>query len=136
MIVAGFVFCSVSAYMAGLVGSSNSPVSGITICTILFAAVVLAFLMGRHAANGPVATIMIGAVVCCAACIAGDNLQDLKCGYIIGASPWRQQLMLGIGARGERARHGAGAEPAPEGLRHGARDERPSAVAAGARRRR
>jgi putative OPT family oligopeptide transporter len=98
MIVAGFVFCSVSAYMAGLVGSSNNPVSGITICTILFAAVVLALLMGRHAAAGPVATIMIGAVVCCAACIAGDNLQDLKCGYLIGASPWRQQLMLGIGA--------------------------------------
>jgi putative OPT family oligopeptide transporter len=41
---------------------------------------------------------MIGAVVCCAACIAGDTLQDLKCGYLIGASPWRQQLMLGIGA--------------------------------------
>jgi putative OPT family oligopeptide transporter len=98
MIVAGFVFCSVSAYMAGLVGSSNNPVSGITICTILFASLVLALLMGRHAAAGPVATIMIGAVVCCAACIAGDNLQDLKCGYLIGASPWRQQLMLGIGA--------------------------------------
>jgi len=98
MIVAGFVFCSVSAYMAGLVGSSNSPVSGITICTILFASLILALLMGRHAAAGPVATIMIGAVVCCAASIAGDNLQDLKCGYLIGASPWRQQLMLGIGA--------------------------------------
>jgi putative OPT family oligopeptide transporter len=98
MIVAGFVFCSVSAYMAGLVGSSNNPVSGITICTILFASLVLTLLMGRHAAAGPVATIMIGAVVCCAASIAGDNLQDLKCGYIIGASPWRQQLMLGIGA--------------------------------------
>jgi len=75
MIVAGFVFCSVSAYMAGLVGSSNSPVSGITICTILFASLILALLMGRHAAAGPVATIMIGAVVCCAASIAGDNLR-------------------------------------------------------------
>jgi putative OPT family oligopeptide transporter len=98
MIVAGFVFCSVSAYMAGLVGSSNNPVSGITICTILFASLVLALLMGRHSAAGPLAAIMIGAVVCCAACVAGDNLQDLKCGYLIGASPWRQQLMLGIGA--------------------------------------
>jgi putative OPT family oligopeptide transporter len=84
--------------MAGLVGSSNNPVSGITICTILFASLVLALLMGRHAAAGPLAAIMIGAVVCCAACVAGDNLQDLKCGYLIGASPWRQQLMLGIGA--------------------------------------
>jgi putative OPT family oligopeptide transporter len=98
MILAGFVFCSVSAYMAGLVGSSNSPVSGITICTILFAAVILTLLLGRNAAAGPVATIMIGAVVCCAASIAGDNLQDLKAGHMIGASPWRQQVMLAVGA--------------------------------------
>ncbi|MCB1623765.1 MAG: oligopeptide transporter, OPT family [Pseudomonadales bacterium] len=98
MVVAGFLFCSVSAYMAGLVGSSNNPVSGITICTILFAALVLLLLMGPNATIGPVAAIMIGAVVCCAACISGDNLQDLKCGYIVGATPWRQQVMLGIGA--------------------------------------
>ncbi|MBP9591811.1 MAG: oligopeptide transporter, OPT family [Steroidobacteraceae bacterium] len=98
MIVAGFLFCSVSAYMAGLVGSSNNPVSGITICTILFASLVLMLLMGRNAAMGPVAAIMIGAVVCCAACIGGDNLQDLKCGYIVGATPWKQQVMLAIGA--------------------------------------
>ncbi len=98
MIFAGFVFCSVSAYMAGLVGSSNSPVSGITICTILFAAVILMLMLGRDSASGPVATIMIGAVVCCAASIAGDNLQDLKAGQMIGASPWRQQVMLGVGA--------------------------------------
>jgi putative OPT family oligopeptide transporter len=84
--------------MAGLVGSSNNPVSGITIGTILFSALVLLALMGKNAAAGPVAAIMIGAVVCCAACIAGDNLQDLKCGYIVGATPWRQQVMLGIGA--------------------------------------
>ncbi|HPF25282.1 MAG: oligopeptide transporter, OPT family [Steroidobacteraceae bacterium] len=98
MVVAGFLFCSVSAYMAGLVGSSNNPVSGITICTILFAALVLLVLMGPNAELGPVAAIMIGAVVCCAACISGDNLQDLKCGYIVGATPWRQQVMLGVGA--------------------------------------
>jgi len=98
MIVAGFLFSSVSAYMAGLVGSSNNPVSGITIGTILFASLVLAGLMGSDAPLGPIAAIMIGAVVCCAAAIAGDNLQDLKCGYIVGATPWRQQLMLAIGA--------------------------------------
>ncbi len=98
MIVAGFLFSSVSAYMAGLVGSSNNPVSGITIGTILFASLVLTFLMGRDASLGPVAAIMIGAVVCCAAAIAGDNLQDLKCGYMVGATPWRQQTMLAIGA--------------------------------------
>jgi putative OPT family oligopeptide transporter len=98
MIVAGFLFCSVSGYMAGLVGTSNNPVSGITIGTILFSAGVLLMLMGRGSEIGPVAAIMIGAVVCCAACIAGDNLQDLKCGHIVGATPWRQQVMLAIGA--------------------------------------
>ena len=107
MIVAGFLFVSVSAYLAGLVGSSNNPVSGITIATILFASVVLLVLLGSAgqtpvgpggAPLGAVAAIMIGAVVCCAAAVGGDNLQDLKAGYIVGATPWKQQLMLGIGA--------------------------------------
>jgi putative OPT family oligopeptide transporter len=84
--------------MAGLVGSSNNPVSGITIATILFSAVMLLLMMGPDSTIGPVAAVMIGAVVCCAACIAGDNLQDLKCGHIVGATPWRQQVMLAIGA--------------------------------------
>ena len=107
MIVAGFLFVSVSAYLAGLVGSSNNPVSGITIATILFASVVLMVLLGEAgrtavgaggAPLGAVAAIMIGAVVCCAAAVGGDNLQDLKAGYLVGATPWKQQLMLGIGA--------------------------------------
>jgi len=107
MIVAGFLFVSVSAYLAGLVGSSNNPVSGITIATILFASVVLLVLLGESGRNavgpggaplGAVAAIMIGAVVCCAAAVGGDNLQDLKAGYLVGATPWKQQLMLGIGA--------------------------------------
>jgi putative OPT family oligopeptide transporter len=100
MIAAGFLFSSVSAYMAGLVGSSNNPVSGMTICTILFASLVLLMLMDpqAEASVGPVAAIMIGAVVCCAASVAGDNLQDLKAGYIVGATPWKQQVMLAIGA--------------------------------------
>jgi putative OPT family oligopeptide transporter len=98
MIVAGFLFVSVSAYLAGLVGSSNNPVSGITIATILFASVVLMLLLGSNSSIGAVAAIMIGAVVCCAAAVGGDNLQDLKAGYIVGATPWKQQLMLGIGA--------------------------------------
>ena len=98
MIVAGFLFVSVSAYLAGLVGSSNNPVSGITIATILFASVVLVLLLGRDSPIGAVAAIMIGAVVCCAAAVGGDNLQDLKAGYIVGATPWKQQLMLAIGA--------------------------------------
>ncbi len=107
MIVAGFLFVSVSGYLAGLVGSSNNPVSGITIATILFAAAVLLLLMGESGSQpagvggaplGAVAAIMIGAVVCCAAAVGGDNLQDLKAGYLVGATPWKQQLMLGIGA--------------------------------------
>ena len=107
MIVAGFLFVSVSGYLAGLVGSSNNPVSGITIATILFASVVLLMLLGKDgslpaggsaAPLGAVAAIMIGAVVCCAAAVGGDNLQDLKTGYLVGATPWKQQLMLAIGA--------------------------------------
>ena len=98
MIVAGFVFSSVSGYMAGLVGSSNNPVSGITISTILFASLVLLGFLGRGSTVGPVAAILIGAVTCSAAAVAGDNLQDLKAGRLIGATPWRQQVMLAIGA--------------------------------------
>jgi len=97
MIVAGFLFSSVSGYMAGLVGSSNNPVSGITICTILFASLVLMWMVGGNSSIGAVAVVFIGAVVCNAAAVAGDNLQDLKAGQLIGASPWRQQVMLGIG---------------------------------------
>ena len=97
MVVAGFLFSSVAAYMAGLVGSSNNPISGITIATILFTSLLLFWLMGDGALNGPAAAIMVGAVVCCAAAIAGDNLQDLKAGYIVGATPWKQQVMQGIG---------------------------------------
>ena len=98
MIVAGFVFSSVSGYMAGLVGSSNNPVSGITISTILFASLVLLALVGPGSTVGPVAAILIGAVTCSAAAVAGDNLQDLKAGRLLGATPWRQQVMLAIGA--------------------------------------
>jgi len=98
MLVAGFIFSSVSGYMAGLVGSSNNPVSGITISTILFASLVLLGFLGHGSTVGPVAAILIGAVTCSAAAVAGDNLQDLKAGRLLGASPWRQQVMLAIGA--------------------------------------
>jgi putative OPT family oligopeptide transporter len=97
MIIAGFLFSSVSGYMAGLVGSSNNPVSGITICTILFASLVLLWMVGPKSTVGAVAVVFIGAVVCNAAAVAGDNLQDLKAGQLIGATPWRQQVMLGVG---------------------------------------
>jgi len=97
MIVLAFLFCSVSGYMAGLVGSSNDPVSGMIISTILAASAMLLVLTHGNAAVGPVAAVMIGAAVCCALSVAGDNVQDLKCGQLVGATPWRQQLMLCIG---------------------------------------
>jgi putative OPT family oligopeptide transporter len=97
MLIAGFAFSAVAGYMAGLVGSSNNPISGVTITTIVFSAFFLMLLIGKGAPIGPAAAIVIGAVVCCAASIAGDNLQDLKTGYIVGATPWKQQVMLAIG---------------------------------------
>ena len=97
MLVAGFLFSAVAAYMAGLVGSSNNPISGVTIATILSASLLL-FVLQRAGVNvGPAAAIFIGAVVCCAAAIGGDNLQDLKTGRIVGATPWKQQVMQIIG---------------------------------------
>jgi len=96
MVIAGFLFSAVASYMAGLVGSSNNPVSGITISTILVSALLLLGL-GLGDKTGPVAAILIGGVVCCAAAIGGDNLQDLKCGQLVGSTPWKQQVMQIIG---------------------------------------
>jgi len=97
MLIAGFLFSSVAAYMAGIVGSSNNPISGVTIATILFSAILLLALMGTGSAVGPAAAIMVGAVVACAAAIGGDNLQDLKAGHLLGATPWKQQVMQMVG---------------------------------------
>jgi putative OPT family oligopeptide transporter len=97
LIIFGFLFSAVAAYMAGVVGSSNNPISGVTIATILFSSLLLLFLLGSNNNSGPAGAIMIGAIVCCAAAIGGDNLQDLKTGYIVGATPWKQQIMQVIG---------------------------------------
>ncbi len=97
MLITGFLFSAVAGYMAGLVGSSNNPISGVTIATVLVSALLLFVLMGPGAKNGPAAAIIIGSVVCCAAAIAGDNMQDLKAGYIVGATPWKQQVMQLVG---------------------------------------
>jgi putative OPT family oligopeptide transporter len=96
MLVAGFLFSSVAAYMAGLVGSSNNPISGVTMATMLVASLLLLALMGADS-RGPAAAIMIGAVVCCAASLGGDLLQDLKSGQLVGSTPWKQQLALAAG---------------------------------------
>tara|TARA_A100001037_G_scaffold106302_1_gene96565 strand:+ start:3792 stop:5639 length:1848 start_codon:yes stop_codon:yes gene_type:complete len=97
LIIFGFLFSAVAAYMAGVVGSSNNPISGVTIATILFSSLLLFFLLGTDSNSGSAGAIMIGAIVCCAAAIGGDNLQDLKTGYIVGATPWKQQIMQIIG---------------------------------------
>jgi putative OPT family oligopeptide transporter len=97
MVVGGFLFSAVSGYMTGLVGSSNNPISGVTIATLLFASLILLGLFGRGLEHGPAAAILIAAVVACAAAIAGDNLHDLKAGYLVGATPWKQQVMLIVG---------------------------------------
>ncbi len=97
MLIAGFLFSAVAGYMAGLVGSSNNPISGITIATIVVSSLLLLVLMGKDAENGPAAAIIIGSVVCCAAAIAGDNMQDLKAGRLVGATPWKQQVMQMVG---------------------------------------
>ncbi|HEY9516572.1 MAG TPA: oligopeptide transporter, OPT family [Gemmatimonadaceae bacterium] len=97
MVVAGFLFSAVSGYMTGLVGSSNNPISGVTIATLLFSALVILGLFGREVTHGPAAAILIAAVVACAAAIAGDNLHDLKAGHLVGATPWKQQVILIVG---------------------------------------
>jgi putative OPT family oligopeptide transporter len=97
MLVTGFLFAAVAGYMAGLVGSSNNPISGVTISTVLVSSLLLVLLMGKAAENGPAAAVIIGAVVCCAAAIAGDVMQDLKCGRLVGTTPWKQQVMEMLG---------------------------------------
>jgi putative OPT family oligopeptide transporter len=104
--VFGFLFCSVAGYMAGLVGSSNNPVSGVTMATVVISSLLLLQLMGHDGIAGkvgPAAVIYLAAFICTGACIAGDNLQDLKCGHIVGATPWKQQLCLALGALGSAA---------------------------------
>ena len=97
----GFFFAAVSARMVGLVGSSNNPVSGMTIATLVVSAFVLK-VCGTVGAAGMVAAITIGSIVCIVAAIAGDTAQDLKTGNILGATPWRQQIgeFIGVAASG------------------------------------
>jgi len=100
MLFFGFIFSSVAGYMAGLVGSSNNPISGVTIATVIISALILLKLMGNEGIAGtlgPIAVIYLAGLICSAAAIAGDNMQDLKCGHILGATPWRQQIYQVVG---------------------------------------
>lgn len=90
MVVACFFFVGVASYIVGLVGNSNSPVSGMTITAVLLTGAIL-YLAGFTGMQGMVATLGVAAVVCCAACTAGDICNDLKTGSLVGATPWRQQ---------------------------------------------
>lgn len=96
MMAAAFVFSAIAGYIAGIVGSSNNPLSGVTIIVIMFTSILL-YGLGARGVEGMVAVIAVGAVVACAAAIAGDNLQDLKSGYILGSTPWKLQVGLIIG---------------------------------------
>ncbi len=96
MVIASFFFVAVSSYIVGLVGSSNNPISGMTICALIFASVVL-LLLGMSGTMGILAALGVAGVVCCAAATAGDTSQDLKTGFLVRATPWRQQLAQFIG---------------------------------------
>jgi putative OPT family oligopeptide transporter len=96
IVVFGFLFVTVSARIVGIVGSSASPVSGMTIATLMATSAIFLVKGWTAPAFGALA-ITIGGVVCIAASNAGDTSQDLKTGYLIGATPWKQQLALMIG---------------------------------------
>jgi putative OPT family oligopeptide transporter len=92
MVVMGFFFTAVASYIVGLVGNSNSPVSGMTITAVLVAGGML-WLFNYSGTDAMVATLGVAAIVCCVACTAGDVCNDLKTGSLVGAAPFRQQLM-------------------------------------------
>lgn len=96
IVIFGFFFATVSSRMVGLVGSSNNPVSGMAIATLLFATIILK-LTGDDGAHGMQGAIAIGSIICIVAAIAGDTSQDLKTGYLLGATPKKQQIGEVIG---------------------------------------
>lgn len=104
VLVIGFIFASICGYFSGLVGVTASPGSAIVISGLLLMALILRTLLlfkgevlSTQLITASAITIMIGAIVAGAACIANDNIQDLKVGHLIGAAPWQQQLMLILG---------------------------------------
>ena len=97
IVVFGFFFATVSSRMVGLVGSSNNPVSGMAIATLLIATFAIKS-SGKTGIDGMTAAIAVGSVICIIAAIAGDTSQDLKTGFLLGATPKKQQMgeMLGV----------------------------------------
>ena len=101
IVIFGFFFATVSSRMVGLVGSSNNPVSGMAIATLLIATMAIKG-SGKTGIDGMTAAIAIGSVICIIAAIAGDTSQDLKTGYLLGATPKKQQIgeLIGVLASG------------------------------------
>jgi len=91
MVILGFLFAAVAGYLVGLIGSSNNPVSGLTLSALLIAAVLMV-LLGVTDVRGVAGVLGVAGVVCCAAAIAGDMMQDLKVGHILGGTPWKMQI--------------------------------------------
>lgn len=91
MVVLGFLFAAVAGYLVALIGSSNNPISGLTLTALLIAALLMV-LLGLHDVRGVAGVLGVAGVVCCAAGIAGDMMQDLKVGHILGGTPWKMQI--------------------------------------------
>lgn len=91
LLVVGFLFSAVAGYLVGLIGSSNNPISGLTLSTLLISAVLMVAI-GVTGVKGVTAVLAVAGVVCCATGIAGDMTQDLKVGHILGGTPWRMEL--------------------------------------------
>jgi putative OPT family oligopeptide transporter len=91
MIILGFLFAAVAGYLVGVVGSSNNPISGLTLSSLLIAALLMVFI-GVKGNAGIAAVLGVAGVVCCAAGIAGDMMQDLKVGHLLGGTPWRMEI--------------------------------------------
>ena len=91
MLIMGLLFAAVAGYLVGIIGSSSNPISGLTLTTLLIAALMMVFL-GQKGNEGIAAVIGVAAVVCCVAGVAGDMIQDWKVGHILGGTPWRMQV--------------------------------------------
>lgn len=91
MIIAGFFFAAVSGYLVGIIGSSNNPISGLTISTVVVTALLM-WALGAQGKDGIAAVLGVAAIVCVSAAVAGEMLQDLKAGHILGGTPWRMQI--------------------------------------------
>lgn len=91
MIILGFFFAAVSGYLVGIIGSSNNPISGLTISTVVVTALLM-LLLGSRGETGVATVLAIAAVICVSAAVAGEMLQDLKAGHFLGGTPWKMEL--------------------------------------------